>query len=248
MDEKKRWEGVTPTPRVIAELDFEETAVLAYLAWSAATNRPVRPADVAQIPDRNGHLLGLDDARQTVERLNRMKIVSVLGMRTSEPLSIFLGGFQPRQRPADRPAPSLQPFRQPARPPVRPAHGKARPARSGGVKQGPPPWIKRNVRIESDLAATPQTPDFVFTESEKLKAAQARVEGGAFKDRLVDAAKERLGILEGRIALYERWLEVEPGHPKLAALLQRKRNALPEMRFQVERAIVKERELKEEAS
>jgi len=241
MDEKKRWEGVAPTPRVIAELDFEETAVLAYLAWSAATNRPVRPADVAQIPDRNGTALGLDDARQTVERLNRMKILSVLGMRTSEPLSIFLGGFQPRQRPADRPSPSLQPFRQPA---PRAARPPQRPQRGGGK----PPWVKRNVRIESDLAATEKTPAFVFTEAEKLREAQARVESGSFGDHLVDAAKERLSILEGRISLYERWLKAEPQHPRLAVFLQKKRNAVPEMRFQVERAELKERELREGAA
>lgn len=241
MDERKRWEGVAPTPRVIAELDFEETAVLAYLAWSAGTNRPVRATDVAQIPDRNGHQLGLEDARQTVERLNRMKILSVLGMRTTEPLSIFLGGFQPRQRPADRPAPSIRPFQQPA---PRAARPPQRPQRAPGKQ----PWVKKSARIESDLAATGQTPGFVFTESEALKAAQVKVESGAFGDRLADAAKERLRILEGRIGLYERWLKAEPGHPKLAGFLRRKRDALPEMKYQVERAEIKERELKEGAA
>ena len=212
MEEKKKWIGVAPTPKVFAVLDLEEIAVLALLSWSAAANRPVLAEDIAALPDRDDKPLGPSEARQIVERLAALKIVSVLGMNTPRPLSVFLGGFQPKAKPAFRPS---------------------------------YPTAPSGARIETGLLTTGKTPAFVIEESQKLRDAQAVIEQGEHGLDLVGAATERLRILNGRIALYRRWLVVESKHPRLREFLDKKVRAVSEMEFQLERAAAKQRELNE---
>lgn len=96
------------------------------------------------------------------------------------------------------------------------------------------------------LKTTRLTPAFVPERAAQLRKAQAEVEAGSFGTDLIGAATERLRILRDRIALYKEWLEVEPNHPFLWKVLERKRKALPELEYQLERARVKQAELNAE--
>lgn len=259
VNRKPTWTGIAPTPRIFEQLDQEEISVLALLAWASATNRPITSAEIAALPDRNGNRLGLQEAKHITKTLANMKVVSVLGMNNDFPLSVFLGGFQPRSasrfndtrsprtlppgargataRPA---APGQTAHRQPARSPFRepgqvPAPVQAAPRLKLTRKQlGDGPVIENKTNELPKLRATNKTPDFVPREAGRLRAAQVRMESGEFGDDLVAAARERLRILEERIALYQRWLKEEPDHPALPAFLERKRKALPELRRQIE--------------
>ena len=215
MNGKPAWVGIAPSPAVFSQLDPEETTVLAFLAWSSVSRRPVKAADVAALPDRDGKPLGIIEAKGVVRGLKELHIASVLGMNNDRPLSVFLGGFQPPS--ATRP----------------PAYPKAEPKRV----------IENRTSGLSALKTTALTPAFVVAEAEKLRADQAAVEAGSFGDDLVGAAVERKRILADRIGLYQRWLAIEPGHLILPKFLERKRKALPELEFQVERARVKQAEL-----
>jgi hypothetical protein len=244
MNERQTWTGIAPSPTVLAQLDYEEMAILALLSWSTAANRPVTSADVADLEDRDGKKLGLTEARDIVKTLGDMKIVSVYGMNNERPMSVRLGGFQPRtprrfmddRRPAAPRASTPPPRRAPSHNPGR------------GAKKGTPPWVLKDRRVEAGLEVTPRTPDYVLPESARLREEQVRIEGGNFTGNLVEAADARLAVLKGRIKLYERWLKDEPRHPNLSAVLAKKRKAVPEMEFQVERAAVKQQELETEGA
>lgn len=239
MNEKSNWTGIAPSPAVLAELDYEEMAALALLTWSTAANQPVTAANVADLEDRDGTKLGIDEARDIVKTLGQMKIVSVFGMGNERPMSVRVGGFQPRlprnftgdRRPtANFPGPSSTPVR---------ASGPKRTPRPR-KQTGTPPWILKQHRIETGLEVTPKTPAYVGTEAALLRTEQVAIESGVYGDDLVGAAKARFDVLMRRIALYERWLKDESDHPKLAAALEKKRKAVSEMKFQIERAKVKQ--------
>lgn len=269
---KQGWTGVAPSPKVFEQLDFEEISVLALLAWSSATNRPVTSRDVAALPDRDGNPLGLEDARNITETLSSLKIASVLGMRNEKPLSVFLGGFQPRGggypresfkdarggRPQPRSGSSYgdvraaQPTRLPRPATERPVFIDPETGRPRGTNQTPPKppaprpklpkvspdqgqLIESKSKLLPQLRTTSATPDFVEPAARSLRAAQMEVEAGKYRDDPVRAAEERLRILRERINLYERWLRAEPRHRVLAAFLEQKRKALPELEFQLER-------------
>lgn len=285
---KPAWVGIAPSPKVFDQLDFEETRVLALLAWCAATNRPVTSLDVAALSDRNGNPLGIEDAKSITETLSNLKIASVLGMRNEKPLSVFLGGYQPRgggyPREPFRDGRSVRPqFREP-RDVARPAPGGSRDARPApfprpaaerpvsinpetgkprGTNYTPPKppaprpklpkvspgegqLIEGKTKLLPQLRSTRATPGFVEPEAQSLRKAQAEVESGKYGDDLVGAAEERLRILRARIDLYQRWLKAEPRHRVLAAFLERKVQAVPELEFQLERSRVKKAELEAE--
>jgi hypothetical protein len=243
MNEKQPWTGIAPSPTVLARLDYEEMAILALLSWSTATNRPVTSADVAGLADRDGKKIGATEAREIVHSLMDMKIVSVFGMNNDRPMSVRLGGFQSRtprrfmedRRPGGQ-APRSVPSPRRPEPQRKPGGG---PRKQGGT----PPWVLKERRVETGLEITGRTPSYVQGEAAALRSEQVSVEGGAYHDDLVGAARVRLGILLKRISLYERWLKDEPTHPSLAAVLEKKRKAVPEMEFQIERAKVKQAEL-----
>jgi hypothetical protein len=243
MNERQIWTGIAPSPKVLAQLDYEEMATLALLSWSTAANRPVTSADVAELEDRDGNKLGLEEARDIVKNLGDMKVVSVYGMGNDRPMSVRVGGFQsrtPRRFTDDR---------RPSAPrAVTPAPRRAAPVRGPQQKKGTPPWVLKDRRVEAGLEITPRTPDYVLPESTLLRKAQVGIESGGFAGTLVEAAEARLAVLRGRIALYERWLKDEPRHATLSAVLAKKRKAVPELEFQVERARVKQAELETEVS
>lgn len=245
MNEKQYWTGIAPSPAVLAQLDYEEMAVLALLSWCTATNQPVTSTDVANLSDRDGKPIGLNEARTIVQDLTNMKVVSVYGMSNDRPMSVRLGGFQPRtpkRFDSDRRPPAMRPSGPvPAR---RPEMRKAAPPRK---HTGTPPWVLKEKRVETGLEVTPSTPAYVLPEAARLREMQVRIEGGDFEGTLVDKAKARLSVLQGRIALYERWLRDEPKHKTLAGVLDKKRRAVPEMRFQIERAEIKQQELEAQA-
>ncbi|MFE0472724.1 hypothetical protein ACFW2V_14015 [Streptomyces sp. NPDC058947] len=213
MNGKQGWVGIPPSPKVFEQLDQEEVSVLALLAWSSATNRPVTSRDLAALPDRNGTALGAIEAKHITKTLSELKIASVLGMNNDRPLSVFLGGFQPAST-ARRPVPPRLDY-------PKAVADQVIENKSGGLPA---------------LRTTSLTPAFVPKEAKLLREAQAKVDSGAFGDDRVGAAIERKRILEARIDLYQRWLTLERSHPVLAKFLERKRKALPELRFQLERA------------
>ncbi len=244
MNEKQQWTGVAPSAAVLTQFDFEEMSVLALLTWCTAANQPVTSADVARLADRDGKMLGLGEAREIVQRLGELKVVSVFGMGNDRPMSIRVGGFQPRipKRFADH-RPTAGPRGIPAqrRPEVR------RPA-PGHKQGGTPPWILKDRRVETGLAATPHTPAYVLPEAARLRERQIKIEDGSLSGTLVQQAQARLDVLLGRIALYERWLRDEPRHRELPGILAKKRGAVAEMKFQVERAGVKQAEIEASTS
>lgn len=243
MNEKQQWTGVAPSPAVLAQLDYEQMAVLALLAWCTAANQPVTSADVARLEDRDGKPLGLTEAREIVQHFGEAKIVSVFGMSNDRPMSVRVGGFQPRvpKRFADhRPALPAQHRPETRRP--------AGPRRSDAT----PPWVRaaqrKPFRVETGLEVTDRSPAYVLTEAAELRERQLRIENGTLTGTLTEQAMVRLEVLRGRIGLYERWLRDEPRHPSLAAVLMKKRAAVPEMEFQVERARIKQAELEASSS
>jgi len=221
VNEKQIWTGIAPSPTVLGQLDYEEMAVLALLSWSTATNRPVTSLDVAEIVDRDGKKLGPSEARKIVQDLGDMKIVSVYGMSNERPMSVRLGGFVPR------------------------VPRKFEDRRPGPQRFTPAP---RSAPAETGLAVSPRTPEYVLPEATRLREEQIRIESGEFSGTLVEQAEARLAVLEGRIRLYEKWLRDEPRHPALPGALEKKRKAVPEMKFQIERAAVKQAEMAAEAS
>jgi hypothetical protein len=214
---KQLWTGVPPSPRIFGQLDQEEVSVLALLAWSFATRQPVTSRDLAQLPDRNGTALGVVEAKHITRTLADLKIASVRGMNNDRPLAIFLGGFQPASA-VSRPG-AARFDRQPDYP-------KAEPDQLIENKSGGLPALR----------TTGLTPTFVPVEVRRLRDAQLKVDSGAFGDDRVGAAVERKRILEARIALYERWVSMERSHPVLPKVLARKRKALPELEYQLQRA------------
>lgn len=234
MNEKPNWTGIEPSPAALETLDYEEMATLALLCWSSASNQPVTAKDVAALKDRDGVALGIGEARDIVRHLGDLKIVSVFGMGNERPMSVRVGGFRPRM-----PRTAFTPDRRPATAStsVRTAPRKA----PGPRKQtGTPPWVLKERRVETGLEITDTTPEYVRNIAAKLRARQVGIESGSHGDDLVGAAEARLDILMGRIALYEQWLLDEPKHPKLRAILDKKRKAVPEMKFQIERAKAKQ--------
>lgn len=251
MNEKQPWTGIAPSPRVLGQLDYEEMAVLALLSWSTATNRPVTSLDVAELEDRDGKKLGSAEAKKIVQDLGDMKIVSVYGMGNERPMSVRLGGFVPRvprRFEERRPVPqrSAPGFRSAPAAAARRPESRSKPPQ--GKRGGTPPWVLKERRVETGLAVSPRTPDYVLPEATRLREEQIRIESGEFSGTLVDQAKARLAVLEGRIRLYEKWLRDEPRHPALPGALEKKRKAVPELKFQIERAAVKQAELAAEAS
>lgn len=254
MSEKPNWTGIAPSPAVLAQLDYEEMATLALLCWSTAANQPVTAANIADLEDRDGVKLGIDEARDIVKTLGQMKIASVFGMGNERPMSVRVGGFQPRTPRSfgsdRRPAPSSP--SSPSRPvrSERPAQTqrteKPRWVNRPNKPTAKHPWLLKQHRVETGLEVTPKTPEYVNTEAAKLRKEQVDIESGTYGDDLVGAAKARLDILMRRIALYTRWLKDEPSHPRLASILEKKRKAVPEMQFQIERAKVKQANLGEE--
>lgn len=247
MNEKQYWTGVAPSPAVLARLDFEEMAVLALLTWCTAANQPVTSADVARLADRDSKPLGMDEAREIVQHLGEMKLVSVFGMGNERPMSIRVGGFQPRtpkRFAADHRATTATGPR--AIPPQR--RSDVRRPMPGRKQGGTPPWILKDRRVETGLAATPHTPAYVLPEAARLREKQIKIEDGSLAGTLVEQAQARLDVLLGRIALYERWLRDEPRHRELPGILTKKRAAVAEMQFQVERAHVKQAELEASTS
>jgi len=240
---------VAPSPRVLAELDYEQMAVLALLSWCTAANQPVTSTDVASLEDRNGKPIGMDEAREIVRDLGDMKVVSVFGMGNDRPMSVRVGGFQPRipkrfddRRPAAPRAATAPRQFSGGRQDSRPRKTAMAPRKPGGT----PPWVLKERRVETGLAVTPRTPAYVLPEAARLRDEQIRIEGGDFKGTLVEQARARLAVLEGRIRLYERWMRDEPGHRELPGVLAKKRKAVPEMKFQIDRAAVKQAELESE--
>lgn len=250
MNEKQPWTGIAPSPTVLGQLDYEEMAVLALLSWSTAANRPVTSLDVANLEDRDGKKLGQAEARDIVRQLGDLKIVSVYGMGNERPMSVRLGGFVPRvprrfddRRPApQRSAPAPRSAPAAARRP----ESRSKPPQ--GKRGGTPPWVLKERRVETGLAVSPRTPDYVLPEATRLREEQIRIESGDFSGTLVEQAQARLAVLEGRIRLYEKWLRDEPRHPGLPEALAKKRKAVPEMKFQIERAAVKQEELEASGS
>lgn len=250
MNEKQPWTGIAPSPTVLGQLDYEEMAVLALLSWSTAANRPVTSVDVANLEDRDGKKLGPEEAKDIVRQLGDLKIVSVYGMSNERPMSVRLGGFVPRvprrfddRRPApQRSAPAPRSAPAAARRP----ESRSKPPQ--GKRGGTPPWVLKERRVETGLAVSPRTPDYVLPEATRLREEQIRIESGDFSGTLVEQAQARLSVLEGRIRLYERWLRDEPRHPGLPGALAKKRKAVPELKFQIERAAVKQAELAAEAN
>lgn len=245
MNEKQHWTGIAPSARVLAQLDYEEMAVLALLSWSTAANRPVTSLDVASLADRDGNPLGLAEAREIVQHLGDMKVVSVFGMGNERPMSVRVGGFQPRapkrfdDRRPSAPRASFAPRSLPA-----PRRTDSQPRKSTVRKPGgTPPWVLKERRVETGLSATPNTPSYVLPEATRLREEQIRIESGEFPGTLVEQAQARLSVLEGRIRLYEKWLRDEPRHPGLAEALTKKRKAVPELKFQIDRAVIKQAEL-----
>lgn len=261
------WVGIPPSPQVFAQLDPEATAVLALLTWSFGTNRPVTASQLAALPDRNGQPLGVLEAKRIVRELSDLRIASVRGMNNDLPLRVFLGGFQPasaRRAAEARPAPQGRPvpaptgapvFQRPAppvgrQPRVRRRYERAKPElvknppKSG--YEGPMSRPKQMIEKRADglpyLRTTENSPQFVLREARHLRARQLAVESAGRSDDLVKAATERLRILTDRIGLYERWLAAEPAHWVLAEHLARKRKAVPELEYQLERAKVKQAE------
>lgn len=218
VNEKPKWVGIAPSPKVFEQLDHEETTVLAYLAWVSASKRQAFAADVASLPDRHGQPLGSREAMQITRTLANLKIASVLGMNNDRALSILIGGFQPfSARRPDRPA---------AVPEGRSGsdHPKARP----GL-----PMEHSTGNLEA-LKTTRSTPAFVPAESKKLRDELNRIAKSSMSP--VRAAIARKEILVARISLYERWLALEPNHPTLAGWLERKRKALPELERDIQQA------------
>lgn len=210
---KQGWTGIVPSPKVFEGLDFEEISVLALLAWASAANRPVTARDVASLPDRNGSPLGQREAEDITRELTNLGVISVRGMHNDRPLSVFVGGFQPASA-----------ARRPGLP------------RMDYPKAEPDQLIENKAGNLPPLRTTRLTPAFVPGEAKKLREALLRVEAGHFGDDLVSAAAERKRILEERIALYRRWLNLESNHPVLGKFLERKLKALPELEYQLERA------------
>lgn len=246
MNEKQHWTGVAPSAAVLGQLDFEEMSVLALLAWCTAANHSITSADVARIPDRDGKPLGLEEAREIVQHLGEMKVVSVFGMSNDRPMSIRVGGFQPRipkRFASDHRAGPAAPRGLVTQ--RRPETRRPMPGRRQG---GTPPWILKDRRVETGLAATPHTPAYVQPEAEKLRERQIKLENGSLTGTLVQQAQARLDVLMGRIDLYERWLKDEPRHRELPGILTKKRAAVTEMKFQIERAQVKQAELEASTS
>jgi hypothetical protein len=103
--------------------------------------------------------------------------------------------------------------------------------------------VLKDKRVEAGLEVTPRTPDYVLPEAARLREKQVGIENGSFEGTLTEAAEGRLAVLRGRIALYERWLRDEPGNAALITAILKKRKAVPEMEFQIERARVKQAEL-----
>lgn len=260
------WIGVPPSPQVFDQIDTEEITVLAFLTWASAANRPVTAADLAKLPDRDGKDIGIIEAKTIVRSLKELKIVSVLGMNNDKPLGVFVGGFQPAaaRRPASTgstftPAPRTPGPRPAGTPGPRPAGtpggrpstpGRAiPPSQSKAPRNEPDQWgINRDRRVEATLAATDRTPAFVLEEVWKLRDRQLVIEANAGQQDLVEAAEARLKILMDRIALYERWQKAEPQHPTLRSVITKKRKAVPEMKYQLERAKVKKAELEAESN
>lgn len=250
MNEKQPWTGIAPSPTVLGQLDYEEMAVLALLSWSTAANRPVTSLDVANLEDRDGKKLGQAEARDIVRQLGDLKIVSVYGMGNERPMSVRLGGFVPRvPRKFDerRPAPQRS-IPAPRSAPAASRRPETRSKPPQGKRGGTPPWVLKERRVETGLAVSPRTPDYVLPEATRLREEQIRIESGDFSGTLVEQAQARLAVLEGRIRLYEKWLRDEPRHPGLPEALAKKRKAVPEMKFQIERAAVKQAELAAETS
>lgn len=246
MNDRQLWTGIAPSPTVLAQLDYEEMSALALLSWCTATNQPVTSVDVANLEDRDGKKLGPVEAREIVRHLSEMKIISVFGMNNDRPMSVRLGGFvsrTPKRFTNDRrPAPvSTIPAR-------RGADGRPGPARKGPGRKpgGTPPWVLKERRVETGLEITGYTPAYVQTEAAGLRERQIKLEDGSLTGTLTETAQARLDVLKGRISLYERWLRDEPRHPTLAAVLAKKRKAVPEMEFQIERARIKQAELEED--
>lgn len=246
MNERQVWTGIAPSPTVLAQLDYEEMAALALLSWCTATNQPVTSMDVANLEDRDGKKLGPAEAREIVRHLSEMKIISVFGMSNDRPMSVRLGGFisrTPRRFTNDRRPASVSTIQAPRRPDGRTSSVRKAPGRKPG---GTPPWVLKERRVETGLEITASTPEYVQAEAAGLRERQIKLEGGSFTGTLTETAEARLDVLKGRIALYERWLKDEPRHPTLAAVLAKKRKAVPEMEFQIERARIKQAELEEE--
>lgn len=246
MNEKQPWTGIAPSPTVLGQLDYEEMAVLALLSWSTATNRPVTSLDVANLEDRDGKKLGPAEAKDIVRQLGDLKIASVYGMGNDRPMSVRLGGFVPRMpRKFDdrRPAPQRTSSAAPRSAPAAARRPESRSKPPQGKRGGTPPWVLKERRVETGLAVSPRTPDYVLPEATRLREEQIRIESGEFSGTLVEQAQARLAVLEGRIRLYEKWLRDEPRHPALPGALEKKRKAVPEMKFQIERAAVKQSEL-----
>lgn len=244
MNEKPQWTGVAPSSMVLNQLDFEEMSVLALLTWCTAANQPVTSADVARLADRDGKALGVDEAREIVQHLGELKVVSVFGMGNERPMSIRVGGFQPRipKRFADH-----RPTSGPRGVPVQRRTEVHRPL-PGRKQGGTPPWILKDRRVETGLAATPHTPAYVLSEAARLREKQIKIEDGSLSGTLVQQAQARLDVLLGRIGLYERWLKDEPRHRELPGILAKKRAAVAEMQFQVERAGIKQAEIEASTS
>src|SRR5690606_20835742 len=153
VNEKQHWTGIAPSARVLAQLDYEEMAVLALLSWSTAANRPVTSLDVASLADRDGSPLGLAEAREIVQHLGDMKVVSVFGMGNERPMSVRVGGFQPRtpkkfdDRRPSAPRASFAPRSLPA-----PRRTDSQPRKSAMRKSamrkpgGTPPWVLKERR------------------------------------------------------------------------------------------------------
>ncbi len=229
MNEKPFWTGIAPSPAVLGLFDYEEMTVLAFLSWCTVANQPVTFAEVAALKDRDGKELGASEAREIVDRFMSLKVMSVFGLNGPRNLSVRLGGFRPRM-------PSI----------VRPNGAPVQAARPVSVvAKMNRPWIAqlKEQRVETGLKGTGRTPAYVYAKAAKLRERQALVEGGSFTGTLTEAALARLAILRDRISLYERWLKDEPRHARLAVALEKKRKAVPEMEFQVERAKVKQEEL-----
>jgi hypothetical protein len=224
--DKKRWEGVAPSPAIVGSLDEEEAKVLALLAWSVAVHQPVTSTDLANIKDRNGEPIGIDDARSIVADLMEMRLTSVLGMRNENPLSIFLGGFRPK--------PGSPTFSRPEtrRSPVR---SRTAPAPRPGTPAKAAPANFKAVRIDKGLMSTPNTPDFVVKAAEKLKTDFVKVRDPEAALSRVQRAEEHLRIMEARIALYEHWLTTED-RPDIRDAIEQKRASLPTLKKQLEQA------------
>ena len=256
MYEGNRWEGIAPSPQVLGALDFEQMSVLAFLAWCSGTKNKPTAQDVANLVDRDGKPLGMAEAREIVQELMDLKIMSVRGMHGESPLSILLGGFQRTAPYMQRPGipasnrTMRERYTQRTATPERGAPVARRP--QIGAPRKPEPTLQpqyktaeQGILIENapkglpNLLTTSRTPAFVPMESQILRERQLAVETGAFEGDLVEKAEERLKVLNERIRLYDRWLRMEPSHKMLEKYLERKKGAVSELEFQLERAKVK---------